>query len=62
MKQRVVIRFFKPKGLKAKAIHAELESVYGGEALALPTVKKNGASAFRKEEETCLMILGREGP
>jgi hypothetical protein len=26
--------------MKAKAIHAELESVYGPEALALPTVKK----------------------
>jgi transposase len=40
MEQRAVIRFFTLKGLKAKAIHAELESVYGGEALALPTVKK----------------------
>jgi hypothetical protein len=40
MEQRAVIRFFTPKGLKAKAIDAELESVYGGEALALPTVKK----------------------
>jgi hypothetical protein len=60
MEQRAVICFFTPKGLKAKAIHAELESVYEGEALALRTVK-NGASAFRKEEETCLMIRGREG-
>jgi hypothetical protein len=40
MEQRAVIRFFTLKGLKAKAIHTELESVYGGESLALLTVKK----------------------
>jgi hypothetical protein len=36
----VVIRFFTLKGLKARGIHTELESVYGPEALALLTVKK----------------------
>jgi hypothetical protein len=35
-----VIRFFTVKVLKARAIHAEFESRYGPEALALPTVKK----------------------
>jgi transposase len=40
MEQRAVIHFFTPKSLKAKAIHAELESVYECEALTLPTVKK----------------------
>jgi transposase len=38
--QRAVIRFFTLKGLKAKEIRAELESVYGPEALALSMVKK----------------------
>jgi transposase len=40
MEQRAVIRFFALKGLKAKEIRAELESVYGTEALPLSTVKK----------------------
>jgi transposase len=40
MGQKAVIRFFTLKGLKAKEIRAELESVYGPEALALSTVKK----------------------
>jgi hypothetical protein len=35
-----MIRFFRFKGLKAKYIHTERESVYHPEALALPTVKK----------------------
>jgi hypothetical protein len=35
-----VNRFFTLKGLKARAIHTELESVYGPEALALPTMKR----------------------
>jgi hypothetical protein len=35
-----MIRFFTLKGLKARAIHIELESVNGQEAFALPTVKK----------------------
>jgi hypothetical protein len=37
---RTVIRFFTLKALKAKEIQAELESVYGPEALAPSTVKK----------------------
>jgi hypothetical protein len=40
MEQRAVIRFFILKGIKAKEIRAELESVYGSEALALSTMKK----------------------
>jgi transposase len=40
MEQRALIRFFTLKGLKAKEIRAELELVYGPEALALLTVKK----------------------
>jgi transposase len=40
MEQRPVIRFLTLKGLKLKAIFAELESVYGDAALALATVKK----------------------
>jgi transposase len=40
MEQRAVIRFFTLKGLPSRAIAAELESVYAGEALALSTVKK----------------------
>jgi hypothetical protein len=40
MEQRVVVRFFTLKGLKAANIHAELELVYGLEALPLPTAKK----------------------
>jgi hypothetical protein len=35
-----MIRFFTFKRLKARAIHTELESMYGPEALALPTVNK----------------------
>jgi hypothetical protein len=34
-----VIHFFTLKGLKAKDIHAGLESVYGPEVLAMPPVK-----------------------
>jgi hypothetical protein len=40
MEQRAVIRFLTLKGLRASAIAAELDSVYGTEALALSTVKK----------------------
>jgi hypothetical protein len=40
MEQRAVIRFFTLKGLKAKEIRTELESVNGREALARSTVKK----------------------
>jgi hypothetical protein len=40
MEQRTVIHFFTLKGLKARTIHNELESVYGAEVLPLPTVKK----------------------
>jgi hypothetical protein len=40
MKQRVFIRFFILKGLRASAITAELKSVYETEALALETAKK----------------------
>jgi hypothetical protein len=40
MEQRAVIHFFTFKGLKARAIHTELESVSGPEAFALLTVKK----------------------
>jgi hypothetical protein len=40
MQLRKIIRFFTLKGLKARAIHIEPESVYGPEALALLTVKK----------------------
>jgi hypothetical protein len=40
MEQRAVTRFFTLKGLKARAIHAELVSVYLEDALALATVKK----------------------
>jgi hypothetical protein len=35
-----MIRFFTLKGLKVRAIQTEFESVYGPEALALPTAKK----------------------
>jgi hypothetical protein len=40
MEQGAVIHFFMLKGLKAKDIHAELESVFGLEALALVIMKK----------------------
>jgi transposase len=40
MEQRAVIRFFTVKGLKSRDIHAELMSVYGGNALAIAPVKK----------------------
>jgi hypothetical protein len=40
MEQRAVICFFTFKALKAKDIHTKLESIYGPEALALPTVEK----------------------
>jgi hypothetical protein len=42
MQQRGVIRFFTLKWLKAKNIHAELESVYCPQALAVRTVKTFG--------------------
>jgi hypothetical protein len=37
MEQRAVIHFFTLKGLKARAIHTELKSMYSPEALALPS-------------------------
>jgi hypothetical protein len=40
MEQGAVIRFFTFKRLKARAIHIELELMYGPESLALPTLKK----------------------
>jgi hypothetical protein len=40
MEQAAVIRFFTLKRMKAMVIHTELESMYGPEALALPTGKK----------------------
>jgi hypothetical protein len=40
MEQPARIGFFTLKGLKARASLTELESGYGPEALALPTVKK----------------------
>jgi transposase len=40
MEQRAVIRVFTLKGLKAKPIQAELESVYGTDACKLSMVKK----------------------
>jgi hypothetical protein len=40
MEQKAIIRFFTLKGLKAKAIQAELESVYGTDACKLSTVTK----------------------
>jgi hypothetical protein len=40
MERRLMNRLFMHKELKARAIHTELESVYGPGALALPTVKK----------------------
>jgi hypothetical protein len=40
MEQRAIIRFLTLKGLKAREIRAELESVYGPEALARSTVRK----------------------
>jgi hypothetical protein len=40
MEQRAVIRLFALKGLKAKAIQAELESAYGTDASKLSTVRK----------------------
>jgi hypothetical protein len=40
MEQRVMILFLTLKGLKARAIHTELKSVYVPDALALPTMKK----------------------
>jgi hypothetical protein len=40
MEQRPVIRFLALHGLNAKAIQAELESVYGTDACKLSTVKK----------------------
>jgi hypothetical protein len=40
MEQSTLIRFFTLKGLKARAIHTGLESVYGAAALARPAVKK----------------------
>jgi hypothetical protein len=36
----MVKRFFALKELKARVIHTELESVYGSEAPAVPTVEK----------------------
>jgi hypothetical protein len=38
--QRAMIRFFRLKGLKARAIHMEFELVYVPGRLALPTVRK----------------------
>jgi hypothetical protein len=40
MEQRTVIHFFALKWLKVRAIHTELESVDGPEALTLLTMKK----------------------
>jgi hypothetical protein len=40
MEQGALVYFFTLNALKARAIHTELEWVYGPESLALPTVKK----------------------
>jgi transposase len=40
MEHRAAIHFFTLKGLKAKDVCAQLESVCGQGALALPTVRK----------------------
>jgi hypothetical protein len=40
MEQPAVIRSVTLKGMKAGAINTEIESVYGLEALARPTVKE----------------------
>jgi hypothetical protein len=40
LEQQSVMRFFTLNGLRVRAIHIELELVYGPEALALLTVKK----------------------
>jgi hypothetical protein len=41
VEHRAVIHFFTVKKLKARAIHAEFESLHGQEALALPIVKNS---------------------
>jgi hypothetical protein len=40
MEQRAIVRFLTPKKLSARDIMAELEGVYGHEALSLSVVKK----------------------
>jgi hypothetical protein len=40
MGHRAAINFFALKGLKSKDIHAEIESLFGPEVLALATAKK----------------------
>jgi hypothetical protein len=40
LEQRAVIRLFALREPKTRATHTELESVFGSEALALPTVKQ----------------------
>jgi hypothetical protein len=61
MEQQGVIRFFTLKGLKARAIHTELESVHVPDAPALPT-GISGGNAFTKGKRICLTIPGPEGP
>jgi hypothetical protein len=61
VEEQVMIRFFMLKGLKARALHTELESMDGVEALALPTAK-NGGDVFTKGERIGWKIPGPEGP
>jgi hypothetical protein len=61
MKQGTEIHFFTLRELKTRATHTELKSVYGPEALALPTVKK-WRRRFHQEERIRLTIAGLEGP
>jgi hypothetical protein len=43
MEQRTVIRFFTLKGLQARAIHTELESVYGPEVAETLSPREKGS-------------------
>jgi histone-lysine N-methyltransferase SETMAR len=53
MERRAVIRFFTLKGVSSRAITAELEPVYAGDALVLPTIKKWRKHFTQKRTSLC---------
>jgi hypothetical protein len=61
MQQMTIIRFLTLKGLKAKAIQAELESMYGKDACKLFMVKK-WRLVFCKGKQLYLMLRGLADP
>jgi hypothetical protein len=60
MEQRTMSHFFTLKGLKARTIRTELESVIAQKRL-LSRQGRSAGNAFTKGQRVCLTISGPEG-